>query len=168
MALDADVLTSEAEVRRRWSSLGLDDFADDPNSGTADQATIDDCMNYGSADCLFYLQGRYTVERLQQCRLVRGWATNLAVWYACTLGGNDPPKVVQKLRENIEEKMEDVKTGRFQLPGVPIRSYMTPTVSNIRIDRRYPHAKSRVIQRISTQVPQTLTHDNVEDPITGS
>lgn len=164
MTLISSPLTTEAEVERLMSVEMKVDFADHDEDGLADTGIVDDCINEASEEIELALNRRYASADLQSSNLIGRWATMLAATLLCRRRGNMPPESWDEEVQRIRERLEDVASGKKNLPGVSLRADLRPTFSNLRVDRRYRHSKVRVTQTNSSDAPSALDQDTSIEP----
>lgn len=162
MTLVTNALCSESDLQRMFSSAGVTSFADHDQDGLADTGVTDDCINQATGEIQFYCT-QYALADLATSNLVARWATVLAVRFLCQRRGNIVPDSVESEYQDIKEKLKEVRSG-FPIPGVPYRTNSLPTMSNVRVDRRYPQSTIRVTPNNSTNASTALTQDTVPYP----
>lgn len=162
MALVDNALCSETDMQRLFSAAGVLSFADHDADGTADTGVTDDCINQATGEIQFYCN-QYAAADLADSTLVSRWATVLAVRFLCQRRGNGVPDSIESEYQDIKENLKEVRAG-FPIPGVPYRTNSLPTMSNVRIDRRFPDSTVRVTPNNSTNAPTVLTQDTVPFP----
>lgn len=165
MTLIANTLCTEAEVVRRFSQIGVTEHADLENAGTATTGVVDDCINQATEEIRGFAWRWYSDATLATSTLVNRWATNLAVYFLCTVRGLSPPEAVAAEFERIMALLEKVAAGHYRIPGLALRGDLRPTMSNVQIDRRYPYSTVRVTRANSSDPPTALTQDEAEIPV---
>ena len=157
MTLIANALCSQKEMERQFSPLGVLSFSDHNDDGSGDAGVVDDCINGATAEVFFATNAFYNPADLVGHPLVKRWAIVLAVFYLCELRGNPPPESLVKEYERVMEKLALVTEGR-PIPDVAFKANLSPSASNITIDRRYGQRTVRVTEN-STGGP-TSTHQD--------
>lgn len=157
MTLIANVYCAESDLQERFSPATVLAWADQENVGTEYMNTVDDAINQGSQELEGYARQRYTPAGLLSCDLIKRWCVTLSAFYLSTTRGNPAPASLEKEYNRVLAMLEKVSLGMFQLPGIPLRSDMRPTWSNLRTDRRYQQAKDRVQVETSSPAPTTQT-----------
>lgn len=133
----ATEFTTEARVNRRVSQLGVELRTDhDPDVATQE------AMESAAADVVFYCW-RYDPAALAQSEWVAKVATDLAVYYLCTLRLNPVPKTVELMYERAVEQLTKVQDGKAVVPDAPAGRGAAPTVTNQRVVLdRYPNVRT--------------------------
>lgn len=164
MTLLAITYCTQADLERKMGAKAIVAYADHDADGIADTGVIDDAINQATEELDAYLTNRYSQASLQTSPIVTRWATTLASYFLSINRGNPPPESLAAEFTRIMTLLVDVvSTGVYQLPGVSLRSDMRPTLSNLRIDRRYTQSKIRVEKAISSTTPTTSTQHAIED-----
>jgi len=140
--------TSQAEMSRILSpdvaSALVEDYSDAPSilniwNEIREEAT--DLVNY-------YLAMWYEESDMA----TSSWVRRNATWLGCYLVSQrrgDPGKYHSRAEE-IVAMLEQVSLGRKQVPRLPTKADLTPSLSNYTVDDRFHLAKIRVIPSIST------------------
>lgn len=168
--------TNQTLMERRFSQIGITEYADLDNNGVADTGVVDDSIDWGESELDLWLGMRYDVVNLATIvqagtvsggMLVRRWATEFSCMRLCTVRGLDPPgSLVQFYEELTKERtgyLWKLMRGYMQLPGIPVKGDLRPTVSNLTVDRRFRSSKIRVTGANSTDAPTKLSQDNIID-----
>ena len=163
MTLLAITYCTQTDMERKLGEKGVIEFADHDNDHVADTDVVDDAINQATEELDAYATQRYTQTQLATSTLVTRWATVLACYFLTTNRGNPPPESLASEFARIMALLVQVASGEYQIPGLSLRSDMRPTLSNLRIDRRYIQSKARVEQAISTNTPTTQKQHKIED-----
>ena len=167
MALLATVYCTTAELGRYMSAAGVIDWADHDSSGTSDTDVVEDQINEATMVIDLHLRERYAKATLAAHTLVNRWCVRMAAYYLCSLRGNPPPDTVAVEFEWIagpDGYLAKIKRGDMSLPDAAQSDDLRPTMSNVTIDRRYPHSKVRVTRPNSSDAPTKLTQDFESHP----
>lgn len=168
MALLAITYCTAAEIERRHGTESVLAWSDHDGDGLADSEVLDDAINQATQEIDLYARQRYAPEGLADSPLVNRWAVIIAAYMMSITRSNPPPDSLAIEFERVMARLAEVKEGSLALPGVPMRSDMRPSMSNLRIDRRYPKAKIRVQKEISTDQVTTLPQNAEESVYTGA
>jgi phage gp36-like protein len=163
LSLFSPAYCEEADVRRLFSVYGVVAFADHDEDGQSDAEVVNDCINQACEEINLYAQQWYTPALLATSTLVNRWCTQLSLYFLCLRRGNQPPQSVADEFARIMARLEMIATGALKLPGIALRDDMRPSMSNLRVDRRYPTSRIRVTPNNSTDAPTRLTQDTVPD-----
>lgn len=144
-------LTSLVEIQRLWSvpgvTLRLDDLtANNPDSDLTVE-TINEIIDQATQEVLMYIEGLYNASDLVNNTWTRRQATFIGAYYLSLRRGNPP--YYEAEYERIIAKLERIKNGFLQIPGLPYKSDMTPAASNIHVNDNWVVDKIRVIPQIS-------------------
>ena len=162
MTLVANPFCTEAELVRRFGE-GVRNWADHDEDGTGDTGVVDDAINQATEEIFLFAGKRYTAVRLAASKLINGWAITLAGFFLSQSRGNSPPESLEAEFVRIMARLERVGSGADSLPGVPMRADLRPTMSNLQVDRRFLHSKTRVTRTNSSDAPTTMTQDASPD-----
>lgn len=133
--------SSLARVRSKMSIEGTLLRLDDVNGDITDVLSEADQMI--EEHCV----GWYTEANLATSEWIAVSATVISVMLLCERRGNPAPASVQRQYERlvgtIEKpllgRLEQIRNGRFRIPGIPVREACVPVVSNQRpVLRPYP------------------------------
>lgn len=144
----AYVYTSQDEIERLISETGVQsrtrDLAgsDNPNYWIELIAEATDTINQWVGDY-------YDEADMADSRWVRARASWIALTLLCRRRGNPVPASILDRYEEIMEDLRLVRYGLVQIPRLPTRAGLLPTMSNIRIDDRFYSRKIRVNPSIS-------------------
>lgn len=144
LALLTNALTSQAEMERRMSALGIERWSDHEGVSVADANIVNDCINWATTELELTVGQKYSREAMAGHELVRHWATILACYFLTTVRGMDPPASLLRQYEMILEQMERVASGERAIVDLAQREDFRPTVSNRQIDRRWRRRTVRV------------------------
>lgn len=153
-------LCTQADMERILASYGVREYADHDDNGVIDTGVLDDCIDQASGEVLIWLGQRYSVASLAAQSLVVRWTATVACYFLTTRRGNPPPTSLEaefhRLMDFPEGLLPLIGTGRVDLNGVSLKANLTPSMSNVTLDRRYRQSKIRVTQPNSTQQPSVL------------
>ena len=140
-------------VRDRLSAGGVTLRADDsPPTAYGDVLSMaDDEIDW------FCLEG-HSEARLEASSIVVGWANDIAAFILCERRGNLPAGGIAQKYERAVEKLEKVKSGQSNIPGVPRRTGYVPRLTNMRSTMR-PYNRSVAEKSRSTGTPQGYTQN---------
>lgn len=148
----------------RFMSSGFSTAAADNNAdGTADTDVINDALMDATLEIWTACCGTYSDEGLEASTRVETWCKILGAYNLSMTRGNPPPDAWAMEVEKIRETLDKIAGGTLLLPGVSLRGDMRPTLSNLRIDRRFPNSTVRVTPTNSSSPATTLTRDAVPD-----
>lgn len=163
MTLIANPLCTETDMERLLSAYGVTAFADHDRDGVADDGVADDCINQATEEIRGFAWMWYSDAQLATSTLVNRWATVLSCHFLCTRRGNGPPESLQAEFQRIFDLLQRVADGTYRIPGLALRGDFRPSMSNVAVDRRYPHSTIRVTRHNSTDAPTTLTQDQANE-----
>lgn len=159
-----NVYSTDADVIRKVGLNAFNAWADNDGDGLADPGVSTDWHDQAGQEIDAYCVTRgYDVNGLQSSSLINRWATILACYYGSMQRGNPPPEAIDAQATEIFRKLELIGQGKYQLPGIPLASDMRPSMSNVKIDRRFVQQKVRVQQNISTDAPTDLSQNQSID-----
>lgn len=164
MSLTNPAYCSLDDMQSLFSSAGVTAFADHDGDGQDDDGVTDHCINRATAEINQYLSRWHSATVLAASVLVNEWATVLAVVYLCRRRGNPVPESLQEDYAEIIATLKEAAAGSG-LQGLAMRSDLRPTMSNLQVDRRYPHSTIRVTRENSTDAPTVLSQDQVVSPV---
>ena len=131
--------TSQDEIERFLSQDGVDARTDD--LANADD-WWDDLIAMATDKVNFYCERWYDPEDMASNRWIRNHATVLGAFYLSLRRAD--PGIYHDLYQLYVAELEEVHSGRMQVPRLPQRGDLVPSMSNLEIDERYPHRKIRV------------------------
>lgn len=171
MTLVATPFCTEVEMKRLFSTAGVDSFADNDNNGSADTGVTDDCINQATSEIADYGTQWYTTTGLASSTTINRWAVVMACFFLCLRRGNDPPDSLKYEFERITNPNDGflirLQKGQYKLNGVPMRGDLRPSMSNLQIDRGFAHAKPRVVPTVSSDSPTTLRRNTTREVTSG-
>lgn len=141
-------LTSRGEIARLYSTIGVDLRLEDSPKTAGKSDIINEIVAWASDTVASYTLHRYDTEDLVSSPWVRRRATILGAYYLSMRRANAPQFVSEAKR--VLEDLALVRTGEIIIPGVPVRSVDTASLSSYRIDDRYFQQKQRVWRSQST------------------
>jgi hypothetical protein len=144
------------------SQYGITSFADHDQDGTADVSVLDDCKTYGHGFLLGMLVQRYSVTSLGSSLIIPEIECVIILRELCLRRGNPVPASLEaRYQEIIDPKtgtLAQINSGKLALvdsEGEKIKGINgnLPSVSNMQIDRRFPHSSARIVKQTSFPVP---------------
>ncbi len=151
---------TEGDVQRYLSAAGVALRIDD-GAGAID-AAFQDAIIEASETINFYLWQKYFNYSLATSNWVNRKCTALAAYVVCGRRGNEPPENVIERAEKAQEELKQVADNRRLVPGLPLKLYLAPQMSNIRFDPRYEFSCLRVERKQSTRnaskLPQNVDY----------
>lgn len=163
MALLSTVYTTATKVKRLMSATFADELADNDRDGMADDEVMNDAINAATEEIDAFAREQYTQAQIASSSLVGRWATKMAAAELCLQRGNPVPESWAAEVERIRDNLEKIRGGKYDLPGVPRRTKMYPTLSNLTVDRRYHRSTIRVTEANSSDAPSALEQDTTHD-----
>ena len=167
MALLSTVYCTEAEMIRFLSQNALDDFGDNDADGTADADVVNDCINQATEEIDMYLTERYTQSGLSGSTLVNRWCVVMASRFLCQRRGNVVPFSIEDEWERLTDpavgKLVLIAKDQLQLPGVALRADLSPSFSNLTVDRRNRRSTIRRTPTNSSSSATALSRDDVRE-----
>lgn len=133
--------TNDIKIRRLWGDDAVEARTD------IDVDVMRDAVEWATERINAQCEKLYEASDLAQSRLVMRWATVLAANYISKLQGN-PPQYVDAAQD-VENQLQQVADGVFQIPRLPTRANSVPMATNYRMDDRYQNPV-RVNPRTST------------------
>lgn len=161
---------SSSDIDRKLSAAGVAAFADNDGNGSADAGVVQDCIDQATGEISDLASQWYTVAALASNTTVNRWATIMACVFLCETRGNDVPESLlaefQRITAYPTGLLWLLSLGKYKLSGVPLRADMRPAMSNVQIDRRYTHSKTRVTRYNSTDSPTVLSQHLANQVVT--
>lgn len=140
--------TTNAEIERLYSVLGVQDRADDDYDGSAEDDVMDDLCAWATDTVNLYVSERYDPQYLANNLWVRQAATVIAAWMLSQRRAN--PAQFTDWYDKIIELLEKIAAGTLDIPRMPARADSLPAMSNYVIQDWSRVAKIRVEDTIST------------------
>lgn len=137
------------------ASLRLDDLTDP----TEIDNMWNDILHWVTDLINQHCEGRYEYADLYTSNWVERRARVLAAHELCLRRFNQSPYMQQF--NLIMGELEDILNGAKPIPGLPLRSDMTPSMTNLRLDERFVVARQRVQPSISAG--GTDGHQHLDD-----
>lgn len=143
--------TTSAEIIDLMSEEGVIGASEDAAyASLMDSDHVTSCIERAEARMNQYLYPKYDITLISNSNVWIKWcaATFSAVFLYRRRGGSVP----QGLQESYEEYisfLEQVKDGTAEVPGLAPQYEGAITMSNMTIDQRFAHGKSRVTSSIS-------------------
>ncbi len=144
---------TKADLERKYSAAAVLEWSDHDDDGTGDDNVVADAINQGSDEIDIYARQWYSSAALAGSDLIKRWAIELSGYFLCITRGNPAPEAMQIEFDRIMAKLQAILDGQLRLPGVPMSGDLSPTMSNLRVDRRYVQSKIRVQQTTSSPAP---------------
>lgn len=171
MTLIATTYCTEADLNRLLSASGVIAFADHDQDDAADTGVVDDCINQASQEIDAYALQRYDATGLASSNLINRWCTTMAAYFLCIRRNNPIAESLalefNRIADPDNGLLVRLAAGTYKLPGVALSADLSPSFSNLKIDRRWPHSRVRVTRANSSSSPTTLTRDDsYEYPVT--
>lgn len=159
-------LTDNAALDRLLSVQGVISFTETDDQG-ADFKVKQECIDYAIAFFLGRLAARYTAAQLNQSVIGREITTVIAARTLAYRRGNPIPDSLEMRFQELVARggdIDQISSGRIQLIDdngsvMRPRSTSAPTMSNLRVDRRYANETVRVVNETSTDVQTKLDRD---------
>lgn len=142
------LLTSQVEIERIWSEEAALDRADDDNDGQAETDVWSDIITEATDECGFYLEMWYDPADYVNNAWCRRAASVCGAFFLSQRRGMEAQYVSRY--ERIIAKLEAIAAGRLQIPRLPQRADLTPSMSNYSVSNQYAVSKIRVQPSIST------------------
>lgn len=161
-------------LTRYMSQYGITSFSDHDQDGTADASVLDDCKTYGHGFLLGKLIQRYSVTALGNALIIPEIECVIVLRELCLRRGNPVPASLEARYQEIVEKdgtLDQINSGKLALVDangnkIPGINGNLPSVSNMQIDRRFPHSVARIVRQTSFPVPVSPTlpvKNNLDD-----
>jgi len=136
-------LTSSTQIAKRLSTTGVNLRTDhDPTGSLAEAITA------ASNDVAFHLASRYPLASLATSDWVASKTTTIAIWYLCQWRNNAVPKSVQEMYEGVIKELQQVQSGKGNVPGLDSGKILPQVVTQRTAWDRFP--KERVVDSSST------------------
>lgn len=143
------------DVQRRLSNeavkLRTQDYGDNPISG--ESGVIDDCIWDATETINFYCFPHYEPGSLSRSAWINRRAVDLSVYFLCIRRANTPSVSVEARYKQALIDLDRIHSGRYEVPGIPVRATQAPAFSNFHIDQRYPVGRCRVERSLSEKTP---------------
>lgn len=150
---------TEAQMNRRFSASGVNQYSDHNYDGNNDTDVVNDAIDAATEEINMYCLPRtYTAALLATSAMIERWCVDLAVCYLCENRGNPPPDSIMASCERIREKLEKVLRGQLDIPGLAFSKPIHLNMYNLEVDRRYRNASIRTEQE--TSVPNNVSAKN--------
>jgi len=153
-----------ADMQRLFSTQGVTAFSDHDGDGNDDADVTADCIDQATEEINLCAMQFYSAAALATSTLVNRWCTLLAVYFLCQRRGNPEPSIFQSEFDRIMLRLDGVRTGVLQIPGLARKANLRPSFSNLQVDRRYTNNRVRVTTTNSDNIPTTLTQ-NPQNPV---
>ncbi|HUT88744.1 MAG TPA: phage protein Gp36 family protein [Thermoguttaceae bacterium] len=140
--------TSQAEIERIWSSAAALLRTDDNQDGQPEAGVWDDIVAEATDAVNFCCEKWYEPADMANNLWIRGAATRIGAYLLSQRRG-DPGQYTSQY-ERVIADLEQVESGKKQVPRLAQRADFTPAMSNLRVDHRFATKKIRVQQQIST------------------
>lgn len=140
--------TTQAEIERLFSAVGALRRADDDADGVAETSVWNDVIYEATDEVNLYLERWYEPEDMANNLWIRRQASWIGAHHLSQRRGN--PAIFQDAYDRATNLLEKVFMGQMQVPRLPQRSDLTPSMSNLAVDLSYVRKRIRVQQTIST------------------
>jgi len=141
-----DHYTSQAEVYRMLGNYAVDLMMDD--TAGRDNETWDDMLEDADETIKMYVNQHYDPAILNTSTWVRRRATVLVSNIVSQRRGN--PGLFNSRTDRVYEELNEIRRGRFHIPGIPTRGYLGPVVRNYIMQNRFRINPVRVDKMKST------------------
>ena len=144
--------TDQASIGDVLSTDGVDMRVDDDGTGmvsSTEDDRIDRAINWATARINRRLQPLYDAADLVLSWTVWNWASVFGAWWLSTRRGNIPAAGIQMQYDLAVEELDAVAAGLQVLEDISLRNDLAPTLSNVRLDSRYPQTQLRVQRKLS-------------------
>lgn len=155
-------LTTAEEMRELLSAQGVLAWSDHNQDGAEDVNIIPTCVNFASTFIGGKLAKRFPLIALATAYLIREFATVIACRTLCMRRGNPIPDSLEMRYQEIVQRdglLDQVANGTLPLIDdegeLIVGRGFAPTFSNLRVERRYPTQKIRVVQQTSSPAQST-------------
>lgn len=154
------------DVERLLSNHGVTSFADHNEDGENESGVVTDCLAQATDEINLYANQRYLADDLADSTLINRWCTTLAAYFLCMRRGNPVPESLQYEFERIMVNLTKIQEGLLTLPGVPMNGDLSPSFSNLKVDRRFRHSKIRVTKvNSSSSTSKLQQNESIEPPV---
>lgn len=151
--------TTQAKVEDLVSLLAANLRLDDLTDPVKKASMWTDILHWVTDLINQHCEGRYEYADLATSNWVERRARVLAAHELCLRRYNQSPYMTQY--NLIMEELESILDGTKPVPGLPLRSDMTPSMSNIRLDERFIVSRQRV--QPTTSAGGTDGHQFLDD-----
>lgn len=147
MAQPTHVYCSRTDIDNVLSEKGVDLRADDsPPTELGD--VLDEAASIIDQKCT----QRYTVQSLQDSRIIRHWSKWIAAFLLCKRRNNDASNALGEEYDRVMKELDGIAAGKFTLGDAVARRPSLPGMSNPRVIMNpWPHVV--VEKRTSTGLP---------------
>jgi hypothetical protein len=137
-------------------------FSDHDQDGAADDSVLGDCKTYGHGFLLGFLVQRYSAAALGTALIIPEIECVIDLRELCLRRGNPVPASLEaRYQEIVDPKvgtLAQINSGKLALVDIDGNKIAgingnLPSVSNMQIDRRFPHSVARVVRQTSFPVP---------------
>lgn len=156
MTLDTYTYCTEAEIVRRYGAEAIVNWCDHDLDQIADTGVLDDAINQATAEINGFACKWYAPSALGASRVINRWCVTLAAYFASTSRGNPAPDQLQREFDRIMGLLERIANMTYQLEGIAWRADLSPSFSNLHVDRRFVRQKIRVDRGDSSDSPSAL------------
>lgn len=147
---DVEAILSANGVRLRLDDDGSEEIS------AEEQEAMDFALGDAAVTIDQYLAAMHTPAYLATSRWVNNRAAWLSVLALCERRGNPVPESLMDRSEKIFEELEYHRDTSRPIAGVPLRTSMAPTWSNVRVDPRYQFKAIRVEKQTSSRRASSL------------
>lgn len=164
------VLTDIDALLRFMTVQGVISFTEQDDTG-ADSQTASECIEFSIAYLKGRLAAKYPPNLLANSPILREWATVIAARTLCTRRGNPIPDSLEMRYQEIialNGLLDQVFHSVIALIDdagnvITGKASSAPVMSNLRVDRRYPNERIRVVRQTSRPVTTQLERDFASD-----
>lgn len=153
--------TCQICMERLFSEDGIFNRVDDGIDIPAQNKLIADCIADATDDINQYCLPLYPEPELYKSRWVSRRACYLACYYLSQRRGN--PAQYQSQYDRITDELRRVQRYQLQIPRLRPRHELTPSLSNIIVDDRYPQDSLRVV--VTNKYGTDYTGQHLDYPI---
>jgi len=140
--------TTQSEVERICGRNAALLHMDDTGEGLAETSVWDDVIDEATDTINLYCEQTYDCSAMADNKWVRRQASYLAAFFLFQRRGD--PGHFHLHYERIMQNLENIRTGKMQIPRLGTREDLTPALSNYVVSDWYRVTKIRVQPSIST------------------
>lgn len=155
--------TTDAEVQRFMSAGMAEACEDHDEDGVVDPGVMGDAIIWATSEINLYCGRRYGYAQLAEHAWINRIATLIASIRLSITRGNEPPRAWVDEYERALEELKKIRDGVESLDGLMLKYDERLAHTNLTIDRRFPRAKIRVEQQISSDQKTNLTQFRTSD-----
>lgn len=155
-------LTTRNEIEQEIGADGMREWTDHDRLGTEVTKHINRAIDRATSEIMRTAGQRYSAAGMSANDEIRAWATILACFFLSKSRAMHPPDSLMEDVDYIREQLKAISKGDQTLPGVSLKSDLSPTITNRIIDRRFTYRTVRK-RPDSTGPPSTRREDDVID-----